>query len=132
MKSKSMESQRPGVDWRPKCRRHGDDRPMESAILPIHYPAGSLPCPGFRCALCGEEVFLPEDTRASRDLARSLGLYGVEDSHERKLLQTGNSTTVSLDPQLVRDVLKGARPGSIVRVGRLGNRIVIEPVSADP
>lgn len=62
-------------------------------------------------------------------LAHQLGLFGVEDATERKLLKTGNSLMVSIDPTLAKSVLGTTRPGADVRVGRFGDRIVIELAS---
>jgi antitoxin component of MazEF toxin-antitoxin module len=47
--------------------------------------------------------------------------------HTRKLLKTGNSIAVSLDPDLLQEILPGAEPGTAVKVGRQGDRIVIGP-----
>lgn len=100
---------------------------MDEAVLKVHFPAGSLAARGFRCPACGDERLLASDAEAAQELAHRLGLYGVEDVQERKLLQTGNSIAVTLPPRLVEEVLGGAGPGDAVRVGRLGDRIVVEP-----
>lgn len=103
---------------------------MEHAILQMQYPLGALPARGFRCPVCGNETLLLPDAQAVNDLARRLGLFGLEQSEERKLQRTGTSVCVTLDPQLLRDALSGATAGSVVRVGRLGSRIVIEAAEA--
>lgn len=99
---------------------------MRPSIVKVHFPLGVLPVKGFRCPVCGEEVLLAEDAGASQELASQLGLYGVEQEQERTLLKTGGSIAVTISPELVRDVLKG-KAGSIVKVGRQGDRIVIRP-----
>ncbi|MBI4393282.1 MAG: hypothetical protein HY556_05725 [Euryarchaeota archaeon] len=98
---------------------------MQEEILSVRYPAGELPARGFRCTICGEEVFLLADVGMQDDLAHRLGLFGVEDRRRRKLQRTGNSITVSLDPAILREVMPGAKPGDIVIVGRQGDKIVI-------
>lgn len=100
---------------------------MEPAILECHFPRGKLPGHGFKCPLCGEEVLLAEEVGRLQVEGHRLGLYGLENAQRRKLLRTGNSVTVSLDPELLREVLGNRKPGDWVRVGREGGRIVIEP-----
>jgi hypothetical protein len=98
---------------------------MEETILSLQYPKGRVPARGFRCPTCGEEVLLLEDASEARRTAENLGLFGVENARRRKLQKTGNSITVSLDPELLRSALLDAKPGDQVSVGRQGNRIVI-------
>lgn len=98
---------------------------MEPATFEVRFPLGKLPVRGFRCPICGEEALTGTQAKALDELARRLGLFGIEDKHRRKLLRTGNSIAVSLDPELVRDVLHGAKPGAEVFVGRQGDKIVI-------
>jgi hypothetical protein len=98
----------------------------EPAILKLHFPLGALPAKGYRCPVCADEVLLGAEAAAVERLARRLGLFGIEGEQVRTLLRTGGSIAVTLDPALVRDVLRG-RPGSAVRVGRQGDRIVIRP-----
>lgn len=100
---------------------------MERAILLVHFPRGKVPARGFQCPVCGDERLLADDVSDVRNLAAELGLYGIENASTRKLLRTGTSVAVTLDPGLVRDVLHGAKPGDPVKVGRQGGRIVIEP-----
>lgn len=99
---------------------------MEEAILKVHFPIGSMPVRGYRCPVCGDERLLGAEAAKAQKAAHKLGLFGLEQTQLRKLLKTGNSVAVSLDPELVRDVLGGLEPGGTVRIGRLGNRIVIE------
>lgn len=99
---------------------------MVEALLKVHFPLGSIPARGFRCPACGDERLLGSDAEAAQTLARRLGLYGVEDAEERKLLRTGGSVAVTLPPRLLEEVLDGAEPGDVVRVGRQGGRIVVE------
>lgn len=101
---------------------------MEPASFDIRFPMGSLPANGFRCPQCGEEAVLSPELRQLEHLAARLGLYGLQDARRRKLQRTGNSITVSLDPRLVREVLRGAGPGDEVEVGRQGDAIVIRAV----
>lgn len=101
---------------------------MDVVILRLRYPRGQVPAKGFRCPECGEESLLVSEAEKADEMARDLGLYGIENAGVRKLLRAGNSIAVSLDPELVADVLKGAKPGTSVRVGRVGRRIVVEPV----
>jgi len=129
-KSESEPSRRPPDDWRPKCYRHGEPTPKMPTILEMHFPRGKLPGEGFRCPTCGEEALLAEEVARLQKEAHRLGLYGLEDAQLRKLLRTGNSIAVSLDPNLIRQVLGDRKPGDAVRVGREGRRIVIEPAEA--
>lgn len=103
---------------------------MEEAVLWIRYPRGRIPARGFRCHLCGEEVLIVSDAEKANELARELGLYGLEQFDTRRLIRAGNSIAVTLDPRLVKEVLDGAKAGAKVRVGRLGKRIFIEPIGA--
>lgn len=100
---------------------------MEQAILKVRFPLGSLPVRGFKCPTCGEERLPAHEAAEAQHLAEKLGLFGVRDSHTRKLLKTGNSIAVSLDPEMLQAILPGAEPGTAVRVGRQGNHIVIGP-----
>lgn len=126
MRSSSAAS-RPRGGGSPLCREHeGEPAPMVEAILKVHFPRGALPARGFRCPVCGDEQLTGAEAKEVQETAHRLGLYGVEDSRPRKLLRTGNSVAVSLDPELVRNVLRGMKPGGTVRVGRQGDRIVIE------
>jgi hypothetical protein len=102
---------------------------MSEAILKMHYPLGVLPGRGFVCPVCKEERFLAADLEQMQELAHTLGLFGLQGVQQRTLLRTGNSLAVSIDPDLLRDVLGNPNAGDKVRVGRQGNRIVIE--SAD-
>lgn len=100
---------------------------MEPAILKIRFPLGSLPVRGFRCPVCREERLPAQEAEEAQGLAHKLGLYGVEQATTRKLLKTGNSIAVSLDPELLEQILPGAQPGTAVKVGRQGDRIVVGP-----
>lgn len=101
---------------------------MEETILRVRFPKGQLPARGFRCPVCHDERLLLEEAHHLDELAHELGLFGVENQHRRKLLRTGNSLAVTIDPDLIRDILDGATAGEEVRVGRMGRKIVIEPV----
>ncbi len=96
---------------------------MDPAILSVHFPDGDLPAKGFRCTVCSSERVL--NLPALQQLARKLGLYGVEHASKRTLQRTGSSITVTLDPDLLREVVPGAKPGTKVTVGRQGDAIVI-------
>lgn len=98
---------------------------MQEAILQMHYPNGTLPVKGYRCPACGNERLLADSAQEAHDTAERIGLLGLESAQTRKLLKTGNSLAVSLDPAWVKEVLLDAKPGTPVRVGRQGNRIVI-------
>lgn len=98
---------------------------MEEAILRVDFPLGSLPARGWRCPVCGEETLLLADAGEVQRLAQRLGLFGVQGRKRRKLLKTGGSLAVTLDPELLREVLGKARAGTYVQVGREGGRIVI-------
>lgn len=99
---------------------------MVETVLWVRYPRGKLPVKGCVCTICGADSIDADDAQQCTDLARDLGLFGIESDRTRSLLKVGNSVAVSLDPQLIRDVLGGAKPGDQVRVGRHGKRIVIE------
>lgn len=66
-----------------------------------------------------------EEADRLRKEAHRIGLFGMEQKRRRKLQRTGNSVTVSLDPEMLRDVLKGAGPGTVVEVGRVGDHIEV-------
>lgn len=100
---------------------------MDAAIVQMQYPKGALPSRGYQCGVCGNETLLLPDAKAVNDLARVLGLFGVEGARERKLQRTGTSLCVTLDPKMLQEAMPGARPGTVVRVGRQGSRIVVEP-----
>lgn len=102
---------------------------MEPAILKVRFPLGWLPARGYRCPVCGEEELALSEAHVLDELAHRLGLFGVEQRQRRKLQRTGNSVTVSLDPRLLEEALRGAGPGDMVEVGRQGDRIVILPAS---
>lgn len=68
-----------------------------------------------------------DELKEAQDLAYRLGLFGIENAQLRKLLKTGTSIAVTLDPELIRDVLHGAKPGQAVKVGKEGGKIVIVP-----
>ena len=99
---------------------------MVDAILQMHFPQGTLPAKGFRCPRCGEEVITGERAQELHDLAMRLGMHGLESEQTRKLLRTGNSIAVSLDPKWVKEVLH-AKPGDTVRIARQGLRLIIRP-----
>lgn len=98
---------------------------MEPAEVEMRYPEGVLVSPGFRCPRCGEEAFSGDQVERGQAEARRLGLFGLENATTRTLQRTGTSVTVSLDPDLLRDVLQRAKPGTKVRVGRHGDHIAI-------
>ncbi|HLE47979.1 MAG TPA: hypothetical protein VI818_06750 [Candidatus Thermoplasmatota archaeon] len=98
---------------------------MDVAEVETRYPEGILVQPGFRCPRCGEEAFTGDQVQAAQAEARRLGLFGIENPTTRKLQRTGTSVTVSLDPDLLRDVLGRAKPGTKVKVGRHGDHIAI-------
>ncbi len=104
---------------------------MEKAILQLHFPAGAIPGIGFRCPVCGSERLLMSEGARLEQVAHRVGLYGLEDATDRKLLKTGNSLMVSIDPSLAKAVLGTTRPGAELRVGRIGDRIVIELASKE-
>jgi hypothetical protein len=68
---------------------------------------------------------IAERVAEAQALAHKLGLFGIENAQTRKLLRTGTSVAVTLDPDLLRDVLGSAKPGQMVKVGKEGNKIVI-------
>jgi hypothetical protein len=118
--------------WRPSCPNHlPEEPPMESAILKMNYPAGWLPVRGFRCPKCGEDAIMAEESAAAAKLAKELGLFGTTDRRNRKVLKTGGSLAVSIDPELARRVFGELKPGDTVSVGLQGGRIVIEPASSE-
>ncbi len=98
---------------------------MERAILDLHFPAGKLPVKGWRCPACGEEDLAAEQVADAQQVARRLGLYGIEGPRRRKLQRSGTSTVVTLDPTLLAEALGGAVAGDEVEVGRQGDAIVI-------
>ncbi len=99
---------------------------MEAAEVEMRYPEGILLSPGFKCPQCGEEAFAADQVERGQAEARRLGLFGIENATTRTLQRTGTSVTVSLDPDLLRDVLRRAKPGTKVRVGRHGDHIAIQ------
>lgn len=98
---------------------------MQPALLSVRFPEGTLPAKGFRCPTCGEERLTATESERISTLGRKLGLYGVEQRRTRKLLKTGGSLAVTLDPEMLRDVLGEVRAGTSVEVGRQGDAIVI-------
>lgn len=102
---------------------------MDDAIFPLHFPNGQMPARGFRCSTCGHERLSGSEFERLEKMARELGLYGIEESRERKLLKVGNSLVVTIDPALARMALGTSRPGIKVRVGLQGKRIIIEAAS---
>lgn len=96
---------------------------MDPAILNVHFPEGDLPARGFRCPICASERLL--NLPALQQLARKIGLYGVEHASTRTLQRTGSSITVTLDPELLREIVPNAKPGTKVTVGLQGDGIVI-------
>ena len=98
---------------------------MAEAIVEMHFPLAPLPVKGFRCPVCHGERIVDDQLAAAQQLARTLGLYGLEEQQVRKLQQTGSSLAVTLDPVWVREVLRASKPGQPVRVARQGDRIVV-------
>lgn len=128
MKSESGASQRRGDDFRPSCHAHGETPvAMEGAIFPIHFPRGSLPARGYRCPKCGDEVVTASEMKKLESMAHGAGLYGIENAQTRKLIQTGNSLAVTLDRELLKAVGIVGKAGRSVRVGRVGDHLVILP-----
>jgi hypothetical protein len=97
----------------------------------VRFPVGSLPARGFRCPRCGEAILLAAEAEALEAMARRLGLYGVEDRRRRKLLRTGGSLAVTLDPELLRAALGAPGAGATVEVGRQGDSIVIRRTGSE-
>lgn len=98
---------------------------MDAAILEVRFPRGVLPAKGYRCPRCGREVLLGADAAELQELGHRLGLFGPERKSRRRLMKTGGSIAVTLDPELLRSVLGHARAGAVVEVGLEGERIVI-------
>ena len=99
---------------------------MDEVVLRVRFPRGPVAVRGFGGAACGEEIILGRGVEKAEQDASALGLFGLEQAGRRKLLRAGNSLAVSLDPELLAEILPGAKPGMEVRVGRVGRRIVIE------
>lgn len=99
---------------------------MEPAEVETRFPEGILVSPGFRCPRCGEEAFTADQVERTQAEARRMGLFGIESATTRKLQRTGSSVTVTLDADLLRDVLRRAKPGTKVRVGRHGDHVAIQ------
>ena len=125
-KSKSVVYQQADDDWRPRCNNHASPLSMAEVVVRFHYPRGWLPARGFRCKVCGNELLTGPDVDNLQALAKTLGMYGLETSKTRRLVRTGGSLAVTLDPELLRQVVGDAKAGTTVRVGRVGNQIVIE------
>ncbi|MHB8585588.1 MAG: AbrB/MazE/SpoVT family DNA-binding domain-containing protein [Thermoplasmatota archaeon] len=105
---------------------------MDPAVVKVHYPNGSLPVRGFRCPRNdGEERILGGDLAEANEVARTLGLYAAERTDERKLIQAGNSTAVTIPAEILSAVLgPGAHVGEKVNVSQIGKRIIIEATEA--
>lgn len=115
------------ADFQPRCFNHLPQRVfMEPAEIEARYPGGILVSAGFRCPRCGDEAFTADQVERDQKEARRLGLFGIEQATTRTLQRTGTSVTVSLDPVLLRDVLRHAKPGTKVKVGRHGDHVAIE------
>lgn len=104
---------------------------MHPATFLCRFPRGQLPAQGHRCPRCGEEVLSIHESARLQRQAQRLGLYGITKSRRRKLQRTGNSVTVSLDPELLRGALKGAGPGTVVEVGQVGDHIEVRLAGAE-
>lgn len=102
--------------------------PCVPAIIQLSYPGGVLPAEGFRCPVCGEEMFTGEQVETNQRRASALGFYGMERVSRRKLRQVGSSLSVTLDPAILRDLMPNAKAGDEVEVGREGKKIVIRPL----
>lgn len=103
---------------------------MELTVLTIRFPRGSLPVKGFRCPVCGEEELLLGEAARARETARRLGLMGPEREEHRSLLRIGNSIGLTIDPEVLRDVVGEAHPGVDVVVSVEGDAIVIRRADA--
>jgi len=114
----------------PMCHRHASPVRCLPAVVDLEYPGGTLPAEGYRCPRCGHELFDAEQVEQAQKRARELGLHGIERSSRRKLRQVGSSLSVTLDPELLRELFPHAKAGDEVEVGREGSRIVIRPVRA--
>lgn len=122
-------SPRPKVDWMPKCRNHETGSVgMHPDILSLRFPEGTLPVRGYRCPRCGEERLLGTTLKDAQSLAERLGLFGLQDVQRRKILQIGNSMGVSIDPELLRDIIPGAGVGTEVLIGKKGDAIALRPI----
>lgn len=62
---------------------------------------------------------------ANQRRAHDLGLFGMERASKRKLRQVGSSLSVTLDPELLNEIVPGARAGDEVEVGLEGGKLVI-------
>lgn len=105
--------------------------PCVAAIVDVMYPRGSLPAEGYRCPVCGEELFTLTQLEASQRRARALGLFGPERVSRRKLRQVGTSLSVTLDKGLLRELMPDAKAGDEVEVGLEGGKIVIRPLTEE-
>jgi hypothetical protein len=106
-----------------ECRRHDPPTPMREAVVPMHFPRGSLPVRGLRCGSCGHEIVAGPDAQEAWAMAGRLGLFEAEGGRPRKLQKHGNSTTVSLDPAFLRR--HGIKAGDSVVVHDRGDELVI-------
>lgn len=106
-----------------RCNLHDHPVEMEEAVVTLHFPRGTLPVRGGRCPLDGEEKIRAEDHAQAQALAHELGLFGLESTVQRKIGTTGTSAAVTLPPDLLARL--GAKPGTVVEIGALGDALVI-------
>lgn len=96
---------------------------MSEAVLSMDFPLGKLPVQGYRCPRCGEEIFLGEAVAATQQLAKRLGLYGIEGRGRRTALKIGNSVGLTVDPSTAKAL--GIEPGTELELGIQGDALVI-------
>jgi len=106
-----------------RCNLHDEPVPMEEAVIVLQFPRGTLPVKGGRCPLDGDEKMRAEDVAEAQRLAHELGLFGLESAVQRKIGTTGTSAAVTLPPDLLARL--GAKPGTVVEIGALGDALVI-------
>lgn len=110
---------------------HTPKVPCVPAIVVVNYPGGTLPVEGFRCPVCGEELFTGDQVAESQRRAEELGLFGPRRVSRRKLRQVGSSLSVTLDRDILRELLPDAKAGDEVEIGLEGDKIVIRAVDDD-
>ena len=100
-------------------------------MVQVTYPGGPLLVEGYRCPLCGEELFTGEQVELSQRRAEKLGLFGPRRVSRRKLRQVGSSLSVTLDRGILRELMPDAKAGDEVEVGLEGDKIVIRAIEDD-
>ena len=104
-----------------ECPNHDRRVHMDAAIVEVSFPRGRIPVAGYRCGECGEELIPGGTLGRAQELARGLGLVGVEHSDTRKAMLIGGSVGATIPPAQLQRL--GIKPGTELSFELVGDHI---------